>query len=345
MTSSAIISNAKYPLRQLGKNGPFVSAIGLGTMGVRTPWYGKMNSDADTFTALSYAADREAALGRWFTHTGRRADIFLASKFGYTNLATPMATPTPTPDSTPSYIRTALARSLDQLQTTYIDLYYQHRVDPSVPIEVVLETLRPHLEAGTISWLGLSECSSETLRRAKAVKGVGEKVIAVQMEYSAFTLDIEKSGFAKVAEELGVSVVAYSPLARGMITGTQRSRDDFAPTDARLRLPRYSAENFSKNLVLADAIAAIASTHSLTAAQVALAWILAEHPGWVPIPGSSSVARIEENAKAAQVVLPEDAIREITRLADNAEVAGERNFAIVDGDCIAYDAWKGKGNI
>jgi aryl-alcohol dehydrogenase-like predicted oxidoreductase len=123
------------------------------------------------------------------------------------------------PISKPSYIKGAVERSLARLKTDYIDLFYQHRVDPNVPIEVVIETFRPYIESGKIRWLGLSECSISTLRRARAVKGVGEKVIAAQMEYNPFELEIEKDGFADAAKELGVGIVAYSPLGRGLVTG------------------------------------------------------------------------------------------------------------------------------
>ncbi|KZP06432.1 Aldo/keto reductase [Athelia psychrophila] len=363
MTSTAA-PILKYPQRQLGKNGPFVSAIGFGTMGIGTPWYGRTPTESDAFTALSCAADRgvtfwdcadsygqsEKILSRWFAQTGRRADIFLATKFGYTNLAAPStltsSRPTPAPDSTPAYIRTALARSLEQLGTEYIDLYYQHRVDPTVPIEVVLETLRPFVDAGTIRWLGLSECSAATLCRAKAVPGIGAKIIAAQMEYSPFTLDIERSGFAQAAEELGVAVVAYSPLARGMVAGAQRTLADFSPADARLRLPRYSPANFPKNLVLVDALAAVGAKQGCSPAQVALAWILAEHPGWVPIPASSTPARILENARSAEIVLSDEAVKEIRKLADDAEVAGARMYGegseVVEGNCVEVGEWKGE---
>lgn len=160
----------------------------------------------------------EASLAKWFAHTGRRSEIFLATKFGSRNLELPSDSPNG-PTSTPSYIRRAFRRSLDQLKTDYIDLYYQHRVDPKVPIEVVVETLREFIDNGQLRWIGLSECSAATLRRARAVKGVGEKVIAVQMEFSPFTLDIEKSGFMNAVEETGVAVVAYSPLGRGLASG------------------------------------------------------------------------------------------------------------------------------
>ena len=159
----------------------------------------------------------EPTLAKWFEDTGRRGEIFLATKFGGRDPEGKFGDGKPI--SKPSYIKYALERSLRRLNTDYIDLYYQHRVDPDVPIEIVLETLRPYVEKGTIRWLGLSECSITTLRRAKAVKGIGEKIIAAQMEFSPYSLDIEKSGFVDAAKELGVSVVAYSPLGRGMISG------------------------------------------------------------------------------------------------------------------------------
>ena len=156
----------------------------------------------------------ELILGKWFTQTGRRKDIFLATKFGVRDPDLPSGPPI----STPSHIRKAVARSLKRLNTDYIDLYYQHRVDPNVPIEIVMETLKECVDKGQIKWLGLSECSSDVLKRAKAVPGVGEKLIAAQMEYSPFTVEIEDD-FLGVARELGVGIVAYSPLGRGLISG------------------------------------------------------------------------------------------------------------------------------
>lgn len=229
---------------------------------------------------------------------------------------------------------------LEQLGTEYIDLYYQHRVDPTIPIEIVLETLRPFVEAGEIHWLGLSECSVDTLWRAKAVKGLGDKVFVVQMEHSPFTLDIERNGFAAAAAELGVPVgiVAYFPRASGMVTGKWRSPADFPPTDARLRLPRFFPTNFPKKLIFADAIASVGAEHGYSSGQVALAWILAEHPGWMPIPGSSAPARTLENARSAEIALSKEAIEEIIQLAEDAEVAGARIFGesggVVEGHCV-----------
>ena len=159
----------------------------------------------------------ELVLGKWFAETGRRNEIFLATKFGTFDPERKFGGGKQI--STPSYIQYALQRSLKRLGVKHIDLYYQHRVDPNVPIEIVLEALREPLEKGQIRWIGLSECSIATLKRAKAVKGVGEKLIACQMEFSPFSLHIEKSGFVEAAKEQGVAVVAYSPLARGLVTG------------------------------------------------------------------------------------------------------------------------------
>jgi len=156
-------------------------------------------------------------IGNWLAkNPEKRKDVFLCTKFGFTRLPGETFGPA---CSDPTYIPQALQASLEDLRTEYIDLYYQHRVDPKVPIELVLEALRPAVESGTVRWLGLSNCSIDTLRRAKAVKGLGEKVIAVQMEYSPFTIDAERNGMSDACKELGVSLVAYSPLGRGLASG------------------------------------------------------------------------------------------------------------------------------
>ncbi|THU77613.1 Aldo/keto reductase [Dendrothele bispora CBS 962.96] len=347
----------KIPTRSIGKNGPQVGAIGFGAMGVGA-WYGKSDEE-EILKTLDHALDKgvnfwdtsdiygtsEAVLGKWFQKTGRRAEVFLCTKFGGFD---PEGNPQDGVISKPSHIRKSVKRSLDLLKTDYIDLYYQHRVDPDVPIEIVLETLRPFVESGTIRYIGLSECSADTLRRAKAVPGVGEKLIAVQMEYSLFTLDVENNGIAEVCEELGVSLVAYSPLARGLVTGRFRSRADFDPSDLRLILPRWSEENFPKNLMVVDKITEIAQQYGITNSQVALAWILAEQPNWIPIPGSRTIQRLEENASSAEIELPTEAIKTIRTLTENAEIAGTRNRTLtwiargVAGDCIPMDQWKGE---
>lgn len=163
---------------------------------------------------LFFSGIAELILGRWFEQTGRRSEIFLCTKFGGGDPATASIKPI----STPSHIRKSVARSLERLKTDYIDLYYQHRVDPNVPIEVVLETLKEFVDKGQIKWIGLSECSINVLQRARAVPGIGEKVIVAQMEYSPFALDIE-GDFINASRELGIAIVAYSPLGRGMMSG------------------------------------------------------------------------------------------------------------------------------
>ncbi|EJC99969.1 Aldo/keto reductase [Fomitiporia mediterranea MF3/22] len=347
----------KIPTRRLGANGPSVSAVGLGTMGIGA-FYGKTD-EAAALKALAYAADRgmtfwdsadiygpcELTLGKWFAETGRRSEIFLATKFGGWDPEGKFGKPGE-PVSTPTYIKYALERSLKRLGTDYIDLYYQHRVDPNVPIEVVLETLREPVEKGTIRWIGLSECSVETLRRAKAVKGVGERVVAAQMEFSPFTLDIEKDGFAKAAKDLGVAVVAYSPLGRGLVSGKYRSRAAFEEGDFRLSQPRFSEENFPKNVVLADKFQAIADKYKSTASTVALAWILATSENYIPIPGCRTIERVEENAQGAELRLTPEDIATIHALSEAADVQGDRYSlafaASVEGNCIPLEQWKGE---
>ncbi|KAJ7270767.1 NADP-dependent oxidoreductase domain-containing protein [Mycena haematopus] len=354
MSSAPNFGPNTFPTRQLGANGPTVSALGFGTMGIGA-FYGQTDQ-TQAFSTLSRAADlgitfwdtadiygsTEEVLGEWFTQTGRRAEIFLATKFGAIDLRPDAPKNVFAPCSEPAYIVQAFERSLARLRTGYVDLYYQHRVDQRVPIEVVLETLRPFVEQGKIKWLGLSECSPATLRRAKAVKGIGEKVVAVQMEYSPFDLEIETSGLLEAARETGVAVVAYSPLGRGLLTGRFRSREDFEEGDLRRTLPRFSEENFAKNLALVDHLQQIADKHHATSGQVALAWILAEHPDFFPIPGTRSVGRLEENARGAEITLSAEDVKDIRSWAAAADVQGDRKRAEhhSDGECIGLEEWK-----
>ncbi|KZT69786.1 Aldo/keto reductase [Daedalea quercina L-15889] len=345
-----------YPTRRLGANGPEVSAVGFGAMGM-SAYYGKGIDKEQAFELLTYAADRgvtfwdtasvygssEATLGEWFTATGRRSDIFLATKIGKPNYkpGDPMVL---SGSSRPEAIKKSLEHSLKLLQTSWIDLYYQHRVDPDTPIEVVMEALRPYVEDGTIRYIGLSECSVDVLRRAKAVKGVGDKLIACQMELNPFELEIVKSGFVDVARELGVGIVAYSPLGRGMITGRYRSKADFDANDTRTILPRFSDDNFNKNLELVDKFGTIAGKYGATTGQIALAWILAAYPDFVPIPGSSSVARLEENAKAAQIPLGLEDVHALNDAVETADIQGARYppgyEQMFIQDCISLEQWQ-----
>ncbi|TCD67968.1 hypothetical protein EIP91_011769 [Steccherinum ochraceum] len=328
------LATSGFPTRRLGANGPLVSVVGYGAMGIGA-YYGTTDEEAAMAT-LSRAADlgvtfwdtadtygtSEAVLGKWFAKTGRRSEIFLATKSGAKDM-----TPGLTKhlfSSKPSHIRSRIENSLKDLQTDYIDLYYQHRVDPDVPIEIVLETLRPYVEKGTIRYVGLCECSVDVMTRAKAVPGVGEKIVACQMEFSPFEMAIEHTGLLKAARELGVSIVAYSPLGRGMMSGKYKSRADFEPTDLRQFIPRWSDDNFPHNLALVSKFQEVATKYSATTSQITLAWIMHRHPDMVPIPGSRDIARLEENAASAYVAIREEDMRVLDEVVAEADVKGAR---------------------
>jgi aryl-alcohol dehydrogenase-like predicted oxidoreductase len=185
-----------------------------------------------------------------------------------------------------------------------------------------MEALKELVKAGKIKYIGLSECSSDTLRRAYAV----HPVAAVQIEYSPFDLDIEKEeiGLLKTCRELGVAIVCYSPLGRGMLTGQYKNADDFEENDLRRKLPRFSKENFPKNLELVEKLKALANKKGCTSGQLVLAWILAQGDDFIPIPGTSKIKNLEENIAAAQVKLSKEEIQEIRDFCEKADVAGER---------------------
>ncbi|KAG9218043.1 hypothetical protein CCMSSC00406_0008820 [Pleurotus cornucopiae] len=252
-----------------------VSAIGFGAMGIAA-FYGATESDEERFKVLDAVfeggcnfwdtadayLDSEDLIGKWFKRTGKRSEIFIATKFGFASDSGKI------PDGDPKYVPRALASSLKRLGVDYIDLYYLHRPDTTVPIELTVCALAEQVKAGKIKYIGLSECSGATLHRAHA----GHPISAPQVEYSPFTLDIEdlKIGLFNAAKELGIALIAYSPLGRGLLTSQIRSRSDLAPDDFRLAVPRYSDENFPKVLKLADDLKAIGAKHSATAGQVAL---------------------------------------------------------------------------
>lgn len=239
----------------------------------------------------------ERLLGKWFKDTGRRKEIFLASKFG--NLRDKDGKPTVRGDK--EWVRQACKESLERLGIDQIDLYYQHRVDPKVPIEETIEAMVELKNEGKIRYLGLSECSARTLRRAHKV----HPIAAAQMEFSPFALEIEsdQTEFLKTARELGVKIVAYSPLGRGFLTNTIKSRDDIDKTDNRFNHPRFSEEHFKDNLKLVQTLAEIANKKGCTPGQLALAWVLAQGEDFIPIPGTKRVKYLEENATAVDIQL------------------------------------------
>ncbi|KAL3420596.1 aldo/keto reductase YakC [Phlyctema vagabunda] len=322
---------AKLATRQLGKQGPQVCALGFGVMGL-SAFYGKAEPDEKRFEVLDRAyelgqnfwdsadmyADSEDLLGAWFKRTGKRDEIFLATKFA--NKADGKGGFEV--NSSPAYAKEACEKSLQRLGISTIDLYYCHRVDGVTPIEKTVEAMVELKKAGKIKYLGLSEVSSETLRRACKVHHID----AVQIEYSPFTIDIEDPKIALLAtcRELGVATVAYSPLGRGFITGQFRSPADFGEGDFRVFLPRFSEENFRKNLKLVDEISSLAEQKNCTPGQLTLAWLLAQGEDIIPIPGTKKIKYLEENLGALDIKLTEAENKAIRKVVDAAEVHGSR---------------------
>lgn len=320
--------------RQLGTHGPTVSALGLGCMGMSTS-YG-VPDDAESVRTLDRAVElgvtlldtadaygrgaNEEFLGRWLRSrtAAQRDGLVVATKFGLRHdAATGRVNEV---DSSAAWVREACHASLRRLGTDRIDLYYLHRRDPAVPIEETVGAMAELVAAGAVRHLGLSEVSPQTLRRAHAVHPVS----AVQLEHSLFTRDVLEGEMRATCRELGIGVVAYSPLGRGMLTGALASRDDLTAEDARRRWPRFSAENIDRNLGLVQAVRTIAESLGCTPAQAVLAWLLAQGEDIVPIPGTKRCAYLEENAAAAGIALgPEQAARLRAAVPDGA-VAGER---------------------
>ncbi|PIL27784.1 transporter [Ganoderma sinense ZZ0214-1] len=311
----------KLRTRKIG--GVDVTAIGYGAMNLAGA-YNDVLSDEERFklldtlyelgctnwdTADAYA-DSEDPLGAWFKKTGKRGDIFLATKFGRVQSDRVV-------NGDPAYVHEACDKSLQRLGVDYIDLYYLYRADKTVPIEHTVGAMAELVKQGNVRHLGLSEISSDTLRRAHAV----HPIAAIQVEYSPFTLDIEdeKIVLLKTARELGVAVVAYSPLGRGFLTGKYRSFDDLPEKDWRRAIPKYQGENFPNIVKLSDGLAELGKKYNATAGQIALAWLLAQGEDIIPIPGTTKIANIRENLAATDIKLsPEDVqeVRKISQVAD-----------------------------
>jgi aryl-alcohol dehydrogenase-like predicted oxidoreductase len=251
---------------------------------------------------------------------GRRDAVFLATKFGIVRNAHERWSTNI--DGSPAYVARAAEASLKRLQTDVIDLYYLHRADPDTPIEETVGAMAALVKAGKVRHIGLSEVAPETLERACKV----HPVTAVQSEYSLWTRDPE-NGVLEACERLGVGFVPYSPLGRGFLTGQIKSVDDFDADDWRRTNPRFQGENFNRNLELVDKVQAIAADKGISAAQLALAWVMAQGPHIAPIPGSKSRKHLEDNAGAAEVTLSTDELAEIDAAFPPSEVAGERYAA------------------
>ncbi len=285
-----------------------VSRIGLGAMSM-TGAYGAAPDEAEsvrtihralelgvTFidTAEAYGPFRnEEIVGRAIK--GRRDEVVVATKFGFISHS---RRPRGTLDSSPASVKAAVEGSLQRLDTDYIDLCYQHRVDPQTPIEDTVGALAELVAEGKVRHIGLSEAWTSTIRRAHAV----HPITALQSEYSLWTRD-QETDVLPLLRELGIGFVAYSPLGRGFLTGAVRSREDIPQDDGRRNNPRFNEENFDANLRLADEVAAVAAEVGATPGQVALAWLLAQGEHIVPIPGTKRVTRVEENCAADAVEL------------------------------------------
>lgn len=299
--------------RKLGPNGPEVSAIGLGCMGM-SAFYGG-SDEAQSISVIHRALDLGITLfdtaEMYGPHTNevlvgkalkdRRDQALIATKFGI-GRAQDGSIET---DGSPANVRRAIEGSLQRLGVDHVDLYYLHRVDPGTPIEETVGAMAELVKEGKVRFLGLSEAAPETLRKAHAT----HPITALQTEYSLWTRDPEDELFS-VVRELGIGFVPYSPLGRGFLSGDITSIDDLDPTDFRRTNPRFMGENFQKNLDLVEAVKTIAADKGVTAAQLALAWVLAQGEDLVPIPGTRRIATLEQNAAAADVVLtPEDLAR------------------------------------
>jgi len=247
---------------------------------------------------------------------GRRDEVVLATKFGVLRGEDGSFIGV---SGNPEYVRSACDASLRRLGVDHIDLYYLHRVDPQVPIEDTVGAMAELAEAGKVRFLGLSEAGAATLRRASAV----HPITALQSELSLWSRDIEDE-VIPACRELGIGVVAYSPLGRGFLSGVIKSVDDLAEDDWRRNMPRFQGENFAKNLELVERVEQVASAKGCTTAQLALAWVLAQGPDVVPIPGTRSRSRLEENAGAAGVELSDDELAEIDAVIPRDMIAGTR---------------------
>ncbi|MEO6518686.1 MAG: aldo/keto reductase [Pseudoxanthomonas sp.] len=318
-------------MRRLGLNGPEVSALGLGCMGM-SAFYGGRGDEADGIAVIHRALELGVTLldtaDMYGPHTNevlvgkaiadRRNKVFLATKFG---IRLDPTDPTARGiDGRPAYVASACEDSLRRLGVEHIDLYYQHRVDPGVPIEDTVGAMSRLVEQGKVRFLGLSEAAPDTVRRAHAVHAI----TALQTEYSLWSREPERNGSLAVCRELGIGFVPYSPLGRGFLTGAITSADDFEADDYRRNSPRFQGANFVRNLALVDQVHALAREKGVSAAQLALAWVLAQGDDLVPIPGTKRKRYLEENLGALEVSLGQDELASINAIFPLDAAAGTR---------------------
>jgi aryl-alcohol dehydrogenase-like predicted oxidoreductase len=315
--------------RRLGTQGFVTSALGLGCMGM-SDFYGPSNekqSIATIHRAIEVGVTLLDTADMYGPHTneelvgraikGKRDQVLIATKFG--NVRDPKTRAFLGVNGKPEYVRQACEGSLKRLGVETIDLYYQHRVDRTTPIEDTVGAMADLVRQGKVRYIGLSEASVPTIRRAHKV----HPITAVQTEYSLWTRDPE-DGLLQALRALDIGFVAYSPLGRGFLTGQIKSVDDLADDDFRKHHPRFQGENFQKNLDLVTRVEDIAKEHKCTPAQLALAWVLAQGDDIVPIPGTRRPERLEENVGALDVVLSENDLRRIDAAAPKGATAGDR---------------------
>jgi len=317
--------------RKLGKNGPAVSSLGLGCMGMS--WaYGPTDDNQSIRvlhrylelggnfldTAEIYGPFTNEELVGKFLREVPRDGVVVATKFGF------RIDPDGTrrgPDSSPANVRRAVEGSLKRLGLEVIDLYYQHRVDPHVPIEETVGAMADLVKTGKVRYLGLSEAGPETLRRASRV----HPIAALQSEYSLWTRDVESNGVLAACRELGIAFVPYSPLGRGFLTGAIQKIEDLDASDwRRSNYPRFQEEAFEANLKLAAGLQALAAEKGITAAQLALAWVLAQGENMVPIPGTKRLRYLEDNMGALNVKLTDADLKKIAAKLAEFQIVGER---------------------
>jgi aryl-alcohol dehydrogenase-like predicted oxidoreductase len=316
-------------VRSLGTHGPTVSAMGLGCMGM-SEFYGTRDDEESVLTihaALDAGLDLLDTADMYGPYTneelvgkaiaGRRDRVVLATKFGI--LRDPADPTKRGVCGKPDYVRTSCEGSLKRLDVDTIDLYYLHRVDPATPIEETVSAMAGLVREGKVRWIGLSEASPETLRRASRV----HPIAALQSEYSLFSRDVE-AAVLPACRELGIGFIAYSPLGRGFLSGRYRSLADFPEGDYRRMAPRFQGENFAKNLALVAKVEQIAKRRRAKAAQVALAWVLSRGGDVVPIFGTKSRDRLQENLDAADLVLARTDLDELEAAFPPGAAAGER---------------------